>query len=424
MKTVKKLFITYVLLLSFCFVSIVLVHLIPQSWIKSNVIKSVQTIQSEGLYPNLLNFKLFQLDNFTDAVMHTIAMTGDHKKPVLSAMSNFYYRSENFLDIAVDADKVAKGQLDNLSKVSYGRYWQGYLVFLKPLLIIFDYSQIRILYYLLFVFLIGTISYLTFKNTKKRVVLFSFLITLVLFNVFIIPLSLQFSTVFIIAFIGIIIILLKPFKYANETSYLPLFFVIGGCTSFFDFLTVPLVTLGLPLLFLVENYDYEKKWKEKLLMVIKISIVWGIGYSFIWASKWLLGSVLTDVNIFNDAINSSAKRTSNDYRGMEMTISNITKFIWENIEARGLQVYVYISAIAMALLLFVYTRSVKSKEVLLNNIYLLLVAMMVPLWFLVLRNHSIQHGWFTWRAASVSIFALILFIINTTSLTQKKRNNG
>ena len=422
MKTVKKLFLTYVLLLSLFFASIVLVHLIPQNWIKSNVIKSVQTIQSEGLYPNLLNFKLFQLDNFTDAVMHNIAMTGDHKKPVLSAMGNFYYRSESFLNIANDAEKVAKDQLSNLSKVSYGRYWQGYLVFLKPLLVIFDYSQIRIVYYLLFVFLIGSISYLTFKKNKNLVLLSSFLLTIVLFNVFIIPLSLQFSTVFIIAFIGIISILLKPIKYANEISYLPLFFIIGGCTSFFDFLTAPLVTLGLPLLFLVESH--QKKWKEKLLMVIKISVVWGIGYSLIWASKWLLGSVLTDVNIFNDAMNSSAKRTSNDYRGMEMTISNIAKFIWKNIEMYGLQVYAYISVIAMALLIFVYTKLVKSKAVLLNNIYLLLIAMMVPLWFLVLRNHSIQHGWFTWRAASVSVFALILFILNTTSLTQKNKNNG
>lgn len=419
MKIIKKIFIVYLLLLSFCFVSVLLVHLIPQSWIKSNVISSLQTIQNEGLYPNLLNFKLFQLDNFTDAIMCDIAISGEHKTPVVSSMGNFYYRSENFFDIATDAEKAANGQMDGLSKVSYGRYWQGYLVFLRPLLIVFDYSQIRILYYFIFALLIGVISYLSFK--KNKIVFFSFLSTLVIFNVFIIPLSLQFSTVFIIAFVAIIVILLNPDKYSKEISYLPLFFIIGGCTSFFDFLTAPLITLGLPLLFLVESD--KKQWKEKILMVVKISIVWGIGYGLIWASKWLLGSIFTDVNILNDAMNSSAKRTSNDYRGMEMTISNILKFIWQNIVLRGLQVYIYILAIVGVALIFVYTRLVKSKEVLLNNVYLLLIALMVPLWFLVLRNHSIQHGWFTWRAASISVFALILFIINTISLTQNNRNN-
>ncbi|MCM0267086.1 hypothetical protein, partial [Bacteroides fragilis] len=34
----------------------------------------------------------------------------------------------------------------------------------------------------------------------------------------------------------------------------------------------------------------------------------------------------------------------------------------------------------------------------------------------VLRNHSIQHGWFTWRAGLLTIFSLLLFVYYTVDI--------
>ena len=36
-------------------------------------------------------------------------------------------------------------------------------------------------------------------------------------------------------------------------------------------------------------------------------------------------------------------------------------------------------------------------------------AMFFPVWLALLRPHSIQHGWFTWRSLTVSIFAGLAF---------------
>lgn len=56
----------------------------------------------------------------------------------------------------------------------------------------------------------------------------------------------------------------------------------------------------------------------------------------------------------------------------------------------------------------------KSRQVFKKYSWLLLVMMIVPVWFLILRNHSIQHGWFTWRAGLLSLFSLLLFVYYTT----------
>ena len=37
-------------------------------------------------------------------------------------------------------------------------------------------------------------------------------------------------------------------------------------------------------------------------------------------------------------------------------------------------------------------------------------AMFFPVWLALLRTHSIQHGWFTWRSLTVSIFAGLAFL--------------
>ena len=39
-----------------------------------------------------------------------------------------------------------------------------------------------------------------------------------------------------------------------------------------------------------------------------------------------------------------------------------------------------------------------------------LTALMLAVWLALLRTHSIQHGWFTWRSLTVSIFAGLAFL--------------
>ena len=99
-----------------------------------------------------------------------------------------------------------------------------------------------------------------------------------------------------------------------------------------------------------------------------------------------------------------------------MTIPNIISFIWTNIQTKHLTGLFYLGLAVLVVLAFVYIRIMKGKQSVKDYGWLLLVAMIVPVWFLALRNHSIQHGWFTWRAGLLSLFSLMLFIYYTTDI--------
>lgn len=411
MNLLKKLIIGYLVLLALFTVFIIGVHIIPKSAIADNIVSSTKVLEEEGLYKKFFNFKLFQMDNFTDAYMLNLAASADSDKPVEAGMMNYSYRSKNYMNLAFDTEQVAKGDHEDLNKSSYGRYWQGYQVTLRPLLTFMDYKGIRILNYILFSVLVVYMLWMI-KTEISAMVATVFGISLLLINFPIVPYSMQFSTCFYLAFISVILILKMPVLSSSRNNLLCTFFVIGGVTSYMDFLTTPQLTLGLPLIV----YMLMKKSKESWKTVIVISIAWALGYGMLWASKWMMGYILTGNNILADAMQSAELRTSNSYKGIEMTIPNIIKFIWDNINAMGLTYLLYLCLAIMIVFIGLYCKVLKSKTVFKEYSWLLLVAMIVPIWFLVLRNHSIQHGWFTWRAGLLSIISLILFVAYTIDI--------
>lgn len=63
---------------------------------------------------------------------------------------------------------------------------------------------------------------------------------------------------------------------------------IEAATSFFDFLTFPIVSLGIPLVIVIDELA-DRKFVDKIRSVIILSISWGMGYAEFWALKWVLG---------------------------------------------------------------------------------------------------------------------------------------
>ena len=184
-----------------------------------------------------------------------------------------------------------------------------------------------------------------------------------------------------------------------------------------DYLTTPLLTLGLPLVVLL-----LEKIKEKQTLTIKnilvYSLCWFIGYAILWASKWITASILTNVSIIDLIGNNVSLRLSNTifYGGEQMMISDMFE--------RTIGSYWFLSFVLLFLLLFsalyLYCSHVEQKEF---EKYrgLLLIAFLVPVWFLVLRNHSLQHIFFTWRSWLVTLFALLLFVYYTKPYLVWKR---
>lgn len=406
MKVIFKFVVAYFSFLILVISLLTLSHLIPTKKISENVNESIHTLKEEGVYPKIFNFKLFQLDNYTDALMLNIAVSVNNTDPLEASMFNYWYTSGNNRQIILDTKAVIDNNTYGLEKRSYGRYWQGYLIFLRPILTIMNYNQIRLLNFILLGLLFTIILY-QIKNKININIMVLFLLTMLLISFPIVPLSMQFSTVFYISFISILIILEKLPYFQKQLNFLLLFFIIGACTSFFDFLTVPLLTLGLPLIVFVLMDDETNKY----FLTIKASALWGAGYGITWASKWFIGGLITGVNILQVAMESAAVRTSYAYAGMEMTIPQIFRFSISMLNKFDL-LWPLIGGIIIVIFFYIFL--IKKGKTIIHHAYLLLIASMVPVWFLILRNHSIQHGWFTWRSLAVTLFAGFIFVYKTT----------
>ena len=405
-KTILLLLTTYLLLLLTFTLLMLGTYSLPSSLIADNVIASARQLQHEGQGAHLIDRRLGRLDNFTDALMLNLAISSDTQHPLRSSMLNPYYDNDDEeVAKSVYTERVALGQTDGLEMRFYGRYWQGYLITLKPMLILFSIRGLRIINCLLMLLLcLATMRLIWQRIGKVEALLFLLSLLLVYFPI--VPFSLQYSTCFYLMFLSMLAVMLYPDLTASSRSLVLTFFIIGAVTSFFDFLTTPQLTLGMPLLVCL-----LPQRKQEVCKVILASIAWGIGYALLWSSKWVIGYGLTGFNLLADAAQQIGVRTSQQYYGIELTIPKMLQFIIFG-EERALGWKIPLLVLALSIVYIFLQKGLKVQR---QWLWLLLVALIVPVWFLLMRQHSIMHLWFTLRAFLVTIYALLLWLFKTTT---------
>jgi len=411
-KVIFRFGIVYTALLFIFSFLLILVNFIPSSAIRDNVIESAQILQKEGMYPQYNGYRLSRLDNFTDAIMLNIAVSVESEHPINSAMSNYYYDDIKDIDIerAILTERTAKNDVLGLEKSRYGRYWQGYQVTLRPILCFLNINGIRILNYILLSLLVIVNLFLIWtKIGKFESILFFISLLIVFFPV--VPSSMQYSTCFYLMLIGMAAVLIFPQLTQNTTRVLVTFFCFGAFTTYMDFLTTPQLTLGMPLVvaFLANRPKNPWKW------VILACIAWILGYGLLWVSKWGIGTLLTGYNFFNDATTQVGLRTSHEYKLMELTIPRMLQYLISDNEWYLSRRHLYFVAIVILIYLFLQ-KGFKAQK---KYGWLFLIALIVPTWFLVIRQHSIEHRWFTMRSFLISLYAGILWVYYTI---QKQTN--
>ena len=388
----------YIFMVSCLTVLSVTGSIVPRKLLVDNAIASTETIDDEGLKPMVFGLLPFRLDNFTDALMINVALGIDESDPFHSVMSCGYHIKNDDRMTIVDGIRNLCGDSsdDGFQPVQYARYWQGYLCILRPMLVFLDLDGIRIFNGVLLFSLLLFIVYVSFRKGKVRVAI-SFLLSLMIISFWIVPMSMQFVSTFYIAFISIIVQLL----YGKPLS--PLFyFFIGGLTSYFDLFTTPLITLCLPLIFLIEFNNII--CCNKIVGIIKYSAVWAFGYSSVWISKWLLASLFIDYNIY-DALAQVGFRTSAEYAGFDMSLIGIIGYI-----SHYPYLLAVLSMLVLAFILFNVYLYKGHRSIFKDNAYLLLIASFPLFWFLIVRNHSVIHCWFVWRILLVTLLSYSLFL--------------
>ena len=378
---------------------LILVYKLPIIKIENNVKKSIDIFNFEGTYPYTNKYENSKLDNFTDIIMLQNASYNGNESIISKAMHNYRFKTSKNPLISLN-DQVNNR---NGFKKEYGRYWHGYLLILKPLLLFFNYHNIRIINKILESLLIMTIIYVMAKKNLNSYIL-PYIISIIMINPLAIYKSLQFSTIFYIFNFSMLLILFYNDKLKNKYPYY--FLIFGMITSYFDFLTYPSVTLGVPLvLYCILN---EKK---KLLLDLKNifinCITWIIGYIGMWLGKFILASILLKENFFNNALNAFFERTSNQANNIIINTSMVIEKNISNLIPINILLIFFI--LTFIYNLYKYHKKINIK-IFINIIPYLFICTIPFIWYSLTNNHSYIHNFFTYRTLITSIFSILVAI--------------
>ena len=421
MKQLKKLGIIYVSLIAIFIIAMVGTYMIPNKRINWHVSESLNQLKIEGVYQRLFfDTPAAQLDNFTDSWMLNLAVSADGKEPLKSAMKNPHRSTLSYSKGEIDKVEDLEGVMTNkdYEVKSYSRYWHGYLTILRPLLVLFSYTEIRYIN----MFVLGLLFIITNMLVKKKLgmgIMISFFASIMMTMFIIVPMSLQFSSLFYITFISMIILLYYDKQIKEHKLGIYIFFIIGSITSFLDLLTAPVMTLGIPLVTYIllcqKNNEIKINPIINTIEIIKMSIVWALGYGLTWATKWVVASIILKENVVSNALNQILARTSDTSWDIALTAKAVIEKNEDIIYTDFILKFIPILIIFWLIGIIFYR---KEKQEILNILPLFLIAIIPYAWYTVLKNHSYIHYWFTYRSLAVTTFSVLAFFVYSIDYTK------
>lgn len=333
----------------------------------------------------------YYLDNFTDALILNQACNGGSEHLLTSMLLN--PRAHNgeseceSLKCFIHADTT-------LHTIYYGRYWHGSTFLMRFLLSFWDYTSLRILFYLISSVLLAWVAAVLYRRIGKAVALF-FVLALAFVNCFMMQHSIQFLPVLLIALAATLWVAYRVTEPRQLTLVL---FIAGSLTAFFDLLTCPAMTWGIPLcvyLMKQQRHPDGRSWLRRVGSWADASVMWAIGYGATWVSKWGIATVLTGENIIRDGAKEFALRAGAqiDYSRLDAVTNNLSLIPWYYV--------VYILILMGILMLWRFNRKGLGTALL-----CLLTAVPPLLWYFVAADHSYLHNWFTYRSLSVCLMAV------------------
>lgn len=410
MKKIQKRVINIMLVLGLGgligFILLLLVYLIPVNRIIHNANASIVQFEEWGWNPRIIeDYESTTIDTYTDAWMMRIAFYDGNESALRKCMSNYYYGYDDERTTNVCESMIAylKG-MEGYKRFSYGRYWHGYLVILKPLMYFFDYGDI--IGILKFVQLaLATFCCVLLERHKLTRCILCMVVMLSCIEFHVIGMSMQFSWVFMVAMLSSIYLLMKKEDYFDSSVDIA-FLVTGMCTSYLDFLTYPLFTLGVPLTVILVLRSMREQKAGLLIATLLDSLYWAIGYGGMWVIKWILCTVVTGENIIADGIYTVMYRTGAD--GFGDKVGYLEVFM-KNIWTMGK--YPYVLAVVCAAVILLWrgkTRFVRaSKETVAAYIF---VACLPFFWYAIVKQHSYIHYFMAYRNLGFSVFAVLCFV--------------
>lgn len=388
--------------------------LIPKSNIKKNMVKTADYLyEKEQLFEQMAaGIDGSKQDRYADAILAEIAYHYTSEAPVTSVMES-KFSFDMFEDQNVSFyNAIIEGKEPNQQ---YLRYWHGSIVFLRPLLAVFDLDQIY-MWHTVVLGLLALVNVMYLIKKKQIRLLIAFVLSLIAVGCWYVPFSLEYTWMFLLLMLCIIPVCTRA-KNLDIGGLKRLFLFIGMCTSFLDFLTTETVTLLVPLMMSLWILA-ESKYERLIAYSMKISLLWAIGYIGMWVSKWILASMTLHINAMDYVRGNIEERLGGDigvsyfkYLGGALSRNMKCLFPFEY-GTLGLVAGILIFALLMIRVVLVFKKEVFGKKE--NNqqktlYWLLIIIAIIPyVRYLVLHNHAYIHYFFTYRAQMTTVFALVM----------------
>ena len=380
------------------------VYMLPTGRMLTQADRSLPIFENEGTsFCWAPEERSARLDGFTDAIMLQTAVYVQDENPMKAAMRNDRMEfSEGKLDPAGSLKQYVYGNRSGYV-VSYARYWHGYLLFLKPLLLFFSLSDIRMMNAAFQLILAAGVLLLAFRKQGLRLALPMGLALLVI-NPISTALSMQFSSIYYLTLLGLLVMLLTE-SWDRPWGYL-VFLFLGIGTAFFDFLTYPACAVGICLA--LQALMSRADGKTRLLKTIGSGAAWAFGYGGMWSGKWLAASLITGTNVLRDAMEQAQYRSGGEVTAAEGGVNATFGAVLsrnQGVLANPAAAILVLALTGMLVWLLVTKRCRFAVER--SSLLSLAVAFAVPfVWYFLLRNHSLVHCWMTYRNLSAAVFAL------------------
>ena len=382
------------------------VYLLPTDGIEANLKASAPLLAEEGEYPVLSSLCTGTLDNFTDSyiLLKSAESSGSPltdamltKNNSVSGLSSFFSLTSHYID-GTEFNSVH----------AYPRYWHGFLIFTKPLLCITDYAGIRLINTFAQILLTTVICILLWKRLSIAHSV-SWLLCYLMLMPAALGKSLQFSSCFYVFSLAVLALLLYFSDQAGAAVKAEAIFLFTGIfLAYFDFLTYPIATFGIPAV--VYTALNRSRVEQKLADLFRVFLFWCLGYGGMWSSKWILASILTDENVIADALHSVSVRTSGASTGGTVSYS-IFGCIGQNFSLFFSSIFTVFLVLFSLILLIRMRKRFHGK---IENVFpaasplpYILLSLLPILWYSFTVNHSTIHSFFTNKACAVSALAVL-----------------
>lgn len=387
---------------------LILSEFLPAEPMDRNLEQSADIFQATGKFPNLHTWCSSRLDNYSDAIMLMMAGNVSAEHPVEHAMMSYYPVMGELDPVQIITRHYIQG-VPYEEYEPYSRYWHGYGVIYRLLLQLFDYHRIRQLNMALQVGLILVLCVEMYRAGEqgKRMIL-PLLISYGMLAPFVMGLNLEYSLGFYVSMFSVLILLVlhRKGRIRELEIFVLLFSGIG--TAYWDVLTYPMAALGLSLV-AAFCLAPERELRQSLIRLIRLVFFWGMGYGLMWVSKWIIGTILTGQNVFEEGISNFLLRTSSEAYGetvsaWETIWSNLSYFLHTPVSFLMLT---YLLVLTVMLVMRMTGGKADWKMLAEGMLPFFLIACIPLAWCAITKNHAGVHFWLASKGFVVTSMALM-----------------